>query len=89
MEQRIPDLVKSLKTQNEISDKNHDTLYQPGLKPGMLYGLGKIHKSLEDGISTFRPILSAIGTFCDTLLKPITTNEYTIKDSFSFAKEIE
>ena len=89
MEQRITDLVKSLKTQNEISDKNHDTLYQPGLKPGMLYGLGKIHKSLEDGISTFRPILSAIGTFCDTLLKPITTNEYTIKDSFSFAKEFE
>ena len=41
MEQRITDLVKSLKTQNEISDKNHDTLYQPGLKPGMLYGLGK------------------------------------------------
>ena len=51
--------------------------------------LVKIHKSLEDGISTFRPILPAIGTFCDTLLKPITTNEYTIKDSFSFAKEIE
>ena len=62
----------------------------------MLYGLGKIQKSLEDGISTFRPILSAIGTstnklakFCDTSLNPKTTNEYAIKDSFSFAKEIE
>ena len=96
MEQRIIDLIKSLKNQNEISKKNHDTLYQPGSKPGMLYGLGKIHKSLEDGISTFRPISSAIGTstnklakFCDTLLNPVTTNECTIKDSFSFAKEIE
>ena len=89
MEQRIIDLIKSLKNQNEISKKNRDTLYQPGSKPGMLYGLGKIHKSLEDGISTFRPILSAIGTFCDTLLNPVTTNECTIKDSFSFAKEIE
>ena len=27
--------------------------------------------------------------FCDKLLKPIITNEYTIKDSFSFAKEVE
>ena len=85
MEQRIIDLLKSLKNQNEISKKNHDTLYQPGSKPGMLYGLGKIHKSLEDGISSFRPILSAIGTstnklakFCDMLLNPVTTNEYTI-----------
>ena len=41
-------------------------------------------------------IFSAIGTstyklpkFCYKLLKPITTNEYTIKDSLSFAKEIE
>ena len=48
------------------------------------------------GIPTFRPILSAIGTptyklakFCDKLLKTINTNEYTVKDSFSFAKEVE
>ena len=71
-------------------------MYPPGSKPGILYGYGKIHRALEDGISTFHPILSAIGTstykwakFCDKLLKPITTNEYTIKDSFSFAKEVE
>ena len=96
IEQRIIDLLISLKNQNEIPKKNYDNLYPSGLKPGILYGLGKIHKVLEDGIPTFRPILSAIGTptyklakFCDKLLKPITTNEYTIKDSFSFAKEVE
>ena len=40
--------------------------------------------------------MSAIGTptyklvkFCDKLLKPITTNECTIKDSFSFVREVE
>ena len=62
----------------------------------MNYGLDKIHKALENGIPTFRPILSAIGKptyklakFCDKLLKPITTNEYTIKALFSFAKEID
>ena len=48
------------------------------------------------GIPTFRPILSLIdpstskfANFLDKLLKPITTNEYTIKDSFSFQKEVE
>ena len=62
MEQRIIDILKSLKNQNEISEKNYDTLYSSGSKPGILYRLGKIHKALEDGIPTFRPILSAIGT---------------------------
>ena len=27
--------------------------------------------------------------FCDKLLKPITTNKYTVRDSFLFAKEVE
>ena len=60
-----------------------------------MYELAKIHKALEDEISSFHPIVSAIGTptyklakFCDQLLKPLTNNEYTIKDSFSFAKEV-
>ena len=93
MEQCITDLRKSLNNQNEISEKNYDNLYPSGSKPGILYGLGKIHKALEDGIPAFRPILTAIGThtyelakFCDKLLKPIITNEHTIKDSFSFDK---
>ena len=51
---------------------------------------------MKNGIPTFRPIFFAIAAptyklakFFDKLLKPITTNEYTIKDSFSFAKEFE
>ena len=50
---------------------------------------------LEDGIPSLQPILSAIGTptyklakFCEQLLKPLTNNEYKIKTSFSFAKEV-
>ena len=30
-----------------------------------------------------------LAKFCDNLLKPITTNKYTIKHSFSLAKEVE
>ena len=49
----------------------------------------------DDSVSPFRPILSAIGTsscnlakFFVPLLKQYTINEYTVKDSFSFCKEI-
>ena len=88
-------LLKSLEDQGEISEKEKKDLYPSGSQPGVLYGLAKIHKALEDGIPSFRPILSTVGTpthklakFCDELLKPLTNNEYTIKDSFSFAKEV-
>ena len=96
MEQCITDLLKSLNNQNEISENNYDNLYPSGSKPGIPYGPGKIHKALEDGITAFRPVLSAIGTrtyklakLCEKLLKPIITNEYTIKDSFFFDKEVD
>ena len=95
MEERIIRLFKSLEGPGEISEIEKTDLYPSGSKPGVLYGLAKIHKALEDGTPSFRPILSAIGTptynlakFCDQLLKPLTSNDYTIKDSSSFAKEI-
>ena len=95
MEERIIRFLKSLEDQGEISEKEKNDLYPSGSKPGVLYGLAKIQKALEDGTPSFCPILSAIGTAtynlhksCDQLLKPITSNYYTIKDSFSFAKEV-
>ena len=57
----ITELLRSLKHQNEISEKNYDNLYPSGSKRGILYGLGKIHEVLEVGLPTFRPIFSAIG----------------------------
>ena len=89
MEERIIRLLKSLEDQGEIFEKERNDLYSSGSKPGVLYGLAKIHKALEDGIPSLRPILAAIGTptynlakFCDQLLKPLTSNDYAIKDSF-------
>ena len=91
MEERIIRLLKSLEDQGEICEKEKKDLYPSGSQPGVLYGFVKIHKALEDGIPSFRPILSAIGTptykltkFCDQLLKPLTINEYTIKLFFTF-----
>ena len=61
-----------------------------------MYGLAKIHKIFTDGLPSFRPILSAFGTptyklakFLVPILEPLTTNEYTIKDSFAFAEELQ
>ena len=61
----------------------------------MLYGLCKIHKSLIDNCPSLWPILSAIKTppynIAKNLapnLESITTNKFTIKNSFEFAKDI-
>ena len=78
-----------------ISEKKYEELYPGGSSPGILYGRAKIHKPVKDGVSPFWPILSALGTptyklskFFAPLLTPLTLNEYTIKDSFSFAEEL-
>ena len=59
-----------------------------------MYRLAKVHKIVTHGLPSFRPVLSAIGTptyklakFLVPTLEPQTTNEYTIKDSFTFADE--
>ena len=66
-----------------------------GSRRGVLYGLCKVRKAIVDICPPFRPILSAIvaptykiATFLVTILSCLTINEFTIKDSFSFPKEI-
>ena len=60
-----------------------------------MYGLCKVHKDVINNCPPFRPILSAINTptykstkFLEPVLKSLTINEYTVKDSFAFAEEI-
>ena len=54
-----------------------------------------MHETLKNGFPPFRPILSAIGTptyklekCLVPLLSDITQNEFTVKDSLTFANEI-
>ena len=56
-----------------------------------MYGLPKVHKLN----SPLRPIISAIGThsyklakFLVPLLRPFSTNTFTINDTFTFVKEL-
>ena len=60
-----------------------------------MYGLCKFGKIFIDDCLPFRPILPAINIptyklpkFLVPILKSLTSNEYTVKDSFSFAKKI-
>ena len=54
-----------------------------------------MQKPLVNGLSPFRPIISAIGTptyklpkFLVPVLSDITQNEFTVKGSFTFVDEI-
>ena len=60
-----------------------------------MYGSCKVHKASVGNYLPFRPILLALNTptcklakFLVPILKPLTTNEFTVKDFFQFAEEI-
>ena len=61
-EVKVRDLLNRLKDGKKISSYQFNGLYPIGSRPGILYGLAKIHKALVDGVPKFRPILSSIGT---------------------------
>ena len=61
-----------------------------------MYGLAKVHKIMTDGLPSFTSILPAIdistyklAKFLVPILEPLSTNEYTIKDSFTFAEKLQ
>ena len=95
VEKKFKQLFKDLLDNDKISKDEYDKICPKGSRPGILYGNPKIHKPVIDNSPKFRPILSAINTpgynlakFLIPILEPLTHNEFTIKDSFSFAKDI-
>jgi len=78
---------KSMGSQDSV----YNSLFPEGIKPGILYGVPKVHKVNCPA----RPIMSAIGTFNYKLakflvpiLQPLTGNQLTVHSSFSFVDEI-
>ena len=70
-------------------------MYPTGSRPEILCGSAKVHKHIIDNCPSFWPILSAINTptynlvkFLVPILSPLTLNEFTVHDSFSFAVEV-
>ena len=95
LEKALIDTLDRLLSQSYLSQSDYEFLKPSGSNPGVLYGLCKVHKEIVGDSPPFRPILSSIGTssynlakFFVPILKEYTVNEYTIKDSFSFAKNI-
>ena len=73
----------------------YDKLYPSGSAPARIYGSPKMYKfSCSDSFPKFRPIVPSVGTFnynlarflCD-LVSPLVPNDYSCKDTFSFASQ--
>ena len=97
MEDAIKKCLDDLLEHKYLSEEDYKKMKPTGSRPGVMYGLCKVHKDMTNGqeLPPFRPILSAIRTcaynvakFLVPILKEYTVNEYTIKDSFTFAEEI-
>ena len=98
IESSIKNCLDDLLNNNYLYKEDYKFLKPVGSKPGIMYGLCKVHKcnSSTDDIPPFRLILSAIDAatynhakFFLPILKEFTVNEYTVSDSFSFCNEIK
>ena len=83
------------RVKSSVTTDLYKDLYPQGSQPGIMYGLSKIHKRLVNGFPKLTPILSAINTGTYKwaksfvlLLKSFTSNNFAVKDSFDFAKDI-
>ena len=91
LERKNNRLVDKMVTDGIITSLQANSLKSRGSRPGVMYGLPKIHK--QD--VPMRPILSMSGSFNHSLsrymvpvLAPLSRNEFTVHDSFEFVKEI-
>ena len=92
-EEKFVSFLKGIK--KSIWEDSYKSLYPQGSKPGIMYGSSKIYKRLVNGFTKLRPILTALntGTYkwakCFIpLLRHLTFNEFTLKNSFEFVKVI-
>ena len=95
MEEAIKTTLKDFLGKKCISKGDYERLVPTGSQPGILYGCAKIHKKVVGNCPPCRPILNAINTpsyhiakYLVPILKEITINQFTVKDSFTFATEI-
>nr|XP_027215931.1 uncharacterized protein LOC113808661 [Penaeus vannamei] len=89
LEDKLNRLLRTIKA--SININTYNSFMTSGSRPGVLYGLPKVHKPNIP----LRPIISSIGTFnyntakfLVPIISPLTSNQYTIDNSTSFVKEI-
>ena len=95
MEFEMKSCLDDLYNHNYLSKDDYKFLKPCGSKPGVMYGLCKVHKGTTDNddvppVQFCLQLVLVITTLQNfvPILKQFTINEYTVKDSFSFSKEI-
>ena len=95
-ELRVRKTLQRMKQAGSISKELYVKLCPSGSRPGVMYGLAKVHKDPVDGFPKLRPILSAIGTptyklakHLVQILEPLTKDDFTVKDSFTVTNNIQ
>ena len=94
-EKHVDKVFKKFVESKTMTEKTRKSLKPLGTRPGIMYRSCKVHKATVGNCPPFRPILSALNIptyrlakILVPILKPLTTNEFTVKDSFHFAEEI-
>ena len=90
---RLNDWLNSLEKSGCLTTNQYKKINAIGSRPGILYGLCKVHKAITDVCLPFRRLV--IGTPSYKLAKflvpnfsLITFTEFTVKDSLAFPEEI-
>ena len=56
MENRVTDVLKNLRDKKQFSIEPYKDLSPSESRPGIMYGLAKVHKIVTDGLPSFRAI---------------------------------
>ena len=87
--------LNGLFNEREISEQENKDMRPMAAQLGRAHGLPKMHKEF-DTIPKFRPIIDTIGRPCydvgkylAKLLNPLSTNEFSLKDSFDATAVIQ
>ena len=87
--------LSRIKTDKSMTEKTRKSLKPVGTRPGVINGSWKVHEASVGNCPPFWPLLSTLipptykrAKLLVPILKPLTTNEFTVKDSFHFAEEI-
>ena len=90
----VQSYLRCLKNRNEITEDEFDAMKPKSATLSRAYGLPKIHKTF-DIYPKFRPVIdtmfspySDIGKYLADLLRPLTFNEFSVRDSFDAAEKI-
>ena len=92
IEDKINRFLVKIKNSHSITNELYSDLHCTGTSFGILYGLPKVHKGNPVPL---RPILAAydlpnykLAKFLVPILSPLTTNEHSIINSYSFSESL-